>query len=57
MAGATTFSGNVTQGSFKPKDSLKYSVKGFLGNALSSMPSYSYYIRLSICHPVILQSF
>ena len=26
MAGATTFSGNVTQGSFKPKDSLKYSV-------------------------------
>tara|TARA_S200000501_G_scaffold193304_1_gene182120 strand:+ start:1316 stop:3409 length:2094 start_codon:yes stop_codon:yes gene_type:complete len=56
MVGATTFSGNVTQGSFKPKDSLKYSVKGFLGNALSSMPSYSYYIRLSICHPVILHN-
>ena len=56
MPGATTFSGNVTESSFKPDDSIKYSTRGFLGNPLSSFPSYTYYIRLSICHPVILHN-
>ena len=40
--------------SFAPKDSIKYSIKGFLGNPLNSMPSYTYYIRLSIVHPTIV---
>jgi len=40
--------------SYAPKDSLKYSTKGFLGNSLSSMPSATYYTRLSICHPTIV---
>jgi len=60
MAGATIFSGpellNGTESSFKPDDSIKYSTRGFLGNPLSSFPSYTYYIRLSICHPVILHN-
>tara|TARA_B100000949_G_scaffold208264_1_gene199972 strand:+ start:1035 stop:3173 length:2139 start_codon:yes stop_codon:yes gene_type:complete len=42
--------------SFAPADAIKYSVQGFLGNALSSMPSYTYYIRLSICHPMIVRN-
>ena len=42
-----------TKSSFAPKDSLKYSTKGFIGNVLSSMPSATYYTRLSICHPTI----
>jgi hypothetical protein len=42
------------QASYAAKDSIKYSAKGFLGNPLSSMPSYTYYIRLSICHPTIV---
>jgi len=51
---ATAGSGvSETKSSFAPKDSLKYSTKGFLGNALSSMPSATYYTRLSICHPTI----
>ena len=42
--------------SFAPKDALKYSTKGFLGNVLSSMPSATYYTRLSICHPTIVHN-
>ena len=44
---------STTTSGFAPKDSIKYSPRGFLGNALSSMPSATYYTRLSICHPII----
>lgn len=49
-------SGGKDKNSFAPKDSIKYSTKGFLGNALSSMPSATYYTRLSICHPTIVHN-
>jgi len=42
--------------SYAPKDSLKYSTPGFVGNVLSSMPSATYYTRLSICHPTIVHN-
>ena len=41
---------------YSPKDALKYSTRGFIGNALSSMPSATYYTRLSICHPTIVHN-
>ena len=49
-------SATKTKSSYAPKDSLKYSHRGFLGNALSSMPSATYYLRLSICHPTIVHN-
>ena len=47
---------NDDKGGFSPKDSIKYSPRGFLGNALSSMPTATYYLRLSICHPTIVHN-
>ena len=47
---------NDAKGGFSPKDSIKYSPRGFLGNALSSMPTATYYLRLSICHPTIVHN-
>ena len=47
---------NDAKGGFSPKDSIIYSPRGFLGNALSSMPTATYYLRLSICHPTIVHN-
>ena len=41
---------------YTPKDAIKYSPRGFIGNALSSMPTATYYTRLSVCHPTIVHN-
>jgi hypothetical protein len=51
-----SLSASEAKATFAPKESLKYSTKGFLGNALSSMPTATYYTRLSICHPTIVHN-
>lgn len=56
MSTHEAFSKGADKSSFAPKDSIKYSNKGFLGNALSSMASATYYTRLSICHPTIVHN-
>ena len=45
-----------SKSSYAPKDAIKHSPRGFIGNALSSMPSATYYTRLSICHPAIVHN-
>ena len=47
---------SATKSSYAPKDAIKHSPRGFIGNALSSMPSATYYTRLSICHPSIVHN-
>lgn len=54
--GISTPTASSDKGGYSAKDSLKYSPRGFLGNALSSMPSATYYTRLSICHPTIVHN-
>ena len=44
------------QHSFEPKYSKQFNTEGFFGNPLSSMPSYTYYSKLSICHPTIVHN-
>ena len=55
--GRIAYSGSgKDKSSFAPKDAIKFSTPGFIGNALSSMPSVSYYTRLSIVHPSIVHN-
>jgi len=44
------------QHSFKPMFPSKFATEGFFGNPLSNMPSYTYYSKLSICHPTVVHN-